>query len=394
MGLLHQTWYPPNEMLNKKHEINTNSTNIDLDADNKITREPNGNDQISQKEQQNLYYVSNKRYYNYRIINNCYKLNNNHYSCNSSSSCINQNENDGRNECTMPDGKDDEFYEDSRGISYVTNAVNGFYRFAYNKVLREVATAAATTVTSSTSSIPATPTKSTGTTLAGTSIVSIKPTTVNYARNAAASANSHHKLIPIQSVLTTATDAHNRGHKQSSGSGTATTNQQEQQHAVLNDTDLTKVAAHSASHAALYTSLDCDNKDKKVQPILGGKKLTNLPPTITSSLTYTPSSFPTGATSAAATASSASLAAVLPLPTELPQEDEERLEKLFNRLDRDGNGRIDIHDLSEALREFGLSSVYAEVSNSKYAFTISKPIYVFFFDLFYCCLCVEILRAL
>ncbi|XP_037899016.1 calcium-binding mitochondrial carrier protein SCaMC-3 isoform X3 [Glossina fuscipes] len=48
------------------------------------------------------------------------------------------------------------------------------------------------------------------------------------------------------------------------------------------------------------------------------------------------------------------------LPTELPQEDEERLEKLFKQLDRDGNGRIDIHDLSEALREFGLSSVYAE----------------------------------
>uniref|UniRef100_A0A1A9WRC5 EF-hand domain-containing protein n=1 Tax=Glossina brevipalpis TaxID=37001 RepID=A0A1A9WRC5_9MUSC len=49
------------------------------------------------------------------------------------------------------------------------------------------------------------------------------------------------------------------------------------------------------------------------------------------------------------------------LPTELPQEDEERLEKLFKQLDRDGNGRIDIHDLSEALREFGLSSVYAEL---------------------------------
>ncbi|XP_020714631.1 calcium-binding mitochondrial carrier protein SCaMC-3 isoform X3 [Ceratitis capitata] len=46
--------------------------------------------------------------------------------------------------------------------------------------------------------------------------------------------------------------------------------------------------------------------------------------------------------------------------TELPHEDEERLENLFKRLDRDGNGRIDIHDLSEALREFGLSSVYAE----------------------------------
>ena len=49
------------------------------------------------------------------------------------------------------------------------------------------------------------------------------------------------------------------------------------------------------------------------------------------------------------------------MATELPHEDEERLEKLFNTLDRDGNGRIDIHDLSEALREFGLSSVHAEV---------------------------------
>lgn len=50
------------------------------------------------------------------------------------------------------------------------------------------------------------------------------------------------------------------------------------------------------------------------------------------------------------------------LPHELPQEDEERLAKLFKHLDRDGNGKIDIHDLSEALREFGLSSVYAEVN--------------------------------
>lgn len=45
---------------------------------------------------------------------------------------------------------------------------------------------------------------------------------------------------------------------------------------------------------------------------------------------------------------------------ELPAADEERLEKIFNKLDRDGNGRIDIHDLSEALREFGLSHQYAE----------------------------------
>lgn len=47
---------------------------------------------------------------------------------------------------------------------------------------------------------------------------------------------------------------------------------------------------------------------------------------------------------------------------ELPHEDEERLEKLFNRLDKNGNGRIDIHDLSAALREYGVHHGYAEVS--------------------------------
>lgn len=46
---------------------------------------------------------------------------------------------------------------------------------------------------------------------------------------------------------------------------------------------------------------------------------------------------------------------------ELPQEDEERLENLFKSLDVDGNGKIDIHDLSEALREFGVHHKYAEV---------------------------------
>uniref|UniRef100_A0A4Y0BLV9 EF-hand domain-containing protein n=1 Tax=Anopheles funestus TaxID=62324 RepID=A0A4Y0BLV9_ANOFN len=45
---------------------------------------------------------------------------------------------------------------------------------------------------------------------------------------------------------------------------------------------------------------------------------------------------------------------------ELPQADEERLEKIFKKLDRDGNDRIDIHDLSAALKEFGLSHQYAE----------------------------------
>lgn len=47
---------------------------------------------------------------------------------------------------------------------------------------------------------------------------------------------------------------------------------------------------------------------------------------------------------------------------ELPKCDEERLEKLFNQLDRDGNGKIDIHDLSEELKKFGLSHQYAEVN--------------------------------
>lgn len=38
------------------------------------------------------------------------------------------------------------------------------------------------------------------------------------------------------------------------------------------------------------------------------------------------------------------------------------VEKIFNQLDRDGNGQIDIHDLSEALKGFGFSHQYAEVS--------------------------------
>ncbi|XP_017784896.1 PREDICTED: calcium-binding mitochondrial carrier protein SCaMC-2 isoform X2 [Nicrophorus vespilloides] len=45
---------------------------------------------------------------------------------------------------------------------------------------------------------------------------------------------------------------------------------------------------------------------------------------------------------------------------ELPQEDEERLGKLFANLDKDGDGKIDIHDLSSALRKFGVHHRYAE----------------------------------
>lgn len=46
---------------------------------------------------------------------------------------------------------------------------------------------------------------------------------------------------------------------------------------------------------------------------------------------------------------------------ELPSAEEERLGELFKTLDKDSNGRIDIHDLSEALKELGLSHQYAEV---------------------------------
>lgn len=48
---------------------------------------------------------------------------------------------------------------------------------------------------------------------------------------------------------------------------------------------------------------------------------------------------------------------------EIPKEDEERLEKLFSKLDTDGNGKIDIHDLSVALKELAphINRSYAEV---------------------------------
>lgn len=46
---------------------------------------------------------------------------------------------------------------------------------------------------------------------------------------------------------------------------------------------------------------------------------------------------------------------------ELPAQAEERLEKLFQSLDLDGNGKIDVHDLSKALHEAGVHKHYAEV---------------------------------
>ncbi|XP_034942907.1 calcium-binding mitochondrial carrier protein SCaMC-2 isoform X1 [Chelonus insularis] len=45
---------------------------------------------------------------------------------------------------------------------------------------------------------------------------------------------------------------------------------------------------------------------------------------------------------------------------ELPEQDEERLSKIFQHLDQDGNGRIDVHDLSKALMKVGVHQRYAE----------------------------------
>ncbi|XP_059477924.1 mitochondrial adenyl nucleotide antiporter SLC25A23 isoform X2 [Neocloeon triangulifer] len=45
---------------------------------------------------------------------------------------------------------------------------------------------------------------------------------------------------------------------------------------------------------------------------------------------------------------------------ELPQSEEERLEGLFKRLDMDGNGRIDIRDLTQALHDTGVHQGYAQ----------------------------------
>lgn len=46
---------------------------------------------------------------------------------------------------------------------------------------------------------------------------------------------------------------------------------------------------------------------------------------------------------------------------ELPESDEKRLEEVFKKLDADGNGKIDIHDLSEALKDSKFGKQYAEV---------------------------------
>lgn len=42
----------------------------------------------------------------------------------------------------------------------------------------------------------------------------------------------------------------------------------------------------------------------------------------------------------------------------------QRLESIFKRLDRNGTGRIDIQDLSVALKDFDVSHKYAEVRSA------------------------------
>lgn len=46
---------------------------------------------------------------------------------------------------------------------------------------------------------------------------------------------------------------------------------------------------------------------------------------------------------------------------EMDLESTERLANIFKRLDRNGNGRIDIQDLTSALKGVGMSTQYAEV---------------------------------
>ncbi|TMW52839.1 hypothetical protein DOY81_002106, partial [Sarcophaga bullata] len=144
----------------------------------------------------------------------------------------------------------------------------------------------------------------------------VKPlsSTTNFAKNASAQAatagtQTHHKLIPIQSVLHTADHQHYN----------------QQHHHTHHNSSLNHSSVNLQLQQSGATSLLDAHNPSTLQQFLGGSTTTHAQ-----------------------------------LPSELPQEDEERLEKLFNQLDRDGNGRIDVHDLSEALREFGLSSVYAE----------------------------------
>lgn len=47
---------------------------------------------------------------------------------------------------------------------------------------------------------------------------------------------------------------------------------------------------------------------------------------------------------------------------ELSETEEARLERLFNKLDKNHDGKIDICEMSKALKESGISEKYAHVS--------------------------------
>lgn len=51
----------------------------------------------------------------------------------------------------------------------------------------------------------------------------------------------------------------------------------------------------------------------------------------------------------------------MPQETETLQQVEERYADLFKKLDRGGDGRIDIKDLTSELKELGVCVSYAEV---------------------------------
>lgn len=59
-----------------------------------------------------------------------------------------------------------------------------------------------------------------------------------------------------------------------------------------------------------------------------------------------------------------------------------RLESIFKRLDRSGNGRIDIQDLSVALKDFGVSLQYAEVKRRSLQIVKKKNEHSFYRFLF------------
>lgn len=57
--------------------------------------------------------------------------------------------------------------------------------------------------------------------------------------------------------------------------------------------------------------------------------------------------------------------------SESESESEERLALIFKRLDRNGNGRIDIQELTSSLKRSGIPHQYAEVS-TQYQFVLNQ----------------------